>query len=333
MLKKFLQRDDSPGASSAPPMISIVVIVYDMAEQAAKTLRSLFVDYQQDVQAADYEVIIVENESAAPLAPAFVQSLPANFHYVLRPDPEPSPAAAINHGASLARGEHICVMIDGARMLTPGVVRNLLLGHRLHPRAVVAVPGYHLGSELQQEAVNSGYNVAQEKQLLDSVGWPLDGYQLFDVACFSGSCAPGFFQPNSESNCISVSRNIWEELQGFDERFDFSGGGLINLDYYKRACEAPGVMHVVAIGEGTFHQFHGGVTTGGQAAEIREAYITASKAQYRKLRGGEFVSPQTSPVFIGEIPPQALRFLEQSIDSLKRQSAPPVAITARAADG
>ncbi|WP_116367395.1 glycosyltransferase family A protein [Parahaliea mediterranea] len=315
MLRKLLQRADHGGESLviAPPVLSIVVIVYDMAEQAEKTVRSLLLDYQRGVRARDYEVIIVENESARPMAEAFTRNLPANFRYFYRKNAECSPATAINFGARRARGEHICVMIDGARMLTPGVVRNLLLGHQLSPRSVVSVPGYHLGAELQQLAVNSGYGNAEEARLLSSIDWPLDGYRLFDISCFSGSSAPGFFLPNSESNCISLPRNLWQELQGFDEQFDLSGGGLINLDFYKRACELPGVTHVVCIGEGTFHQFHGGVTTGGQAAEKRAAYIDEAKAQYRKLRGAEFESPHTEPVFLGEISVNAMRFVQQSM--------------------
>ncbi|GAB3281265.1 glycosyltransferase [Parahaliea aestuarii] len=315
MLRKLLQRADLGGdaLAPAPPVISIVVIVYDMAEQAEKTVRSLFLDYQQGVHAEDYEVIVVENESPRPMAKAFINSLPANFQYHYRVDAEASPAAAINFGARQARGQHICVMIDGARMLTPGVVRNMLLGHQLSPRAVVSVPGYHLGAELQQLAVNSGYCSAEEARLLASIDWPLDGYRLFDISCFSGSCAPGFFLPNSESNCISLPRNLWQELQGFDEQFDLSGGGLINLDFYKRACELPGIKHVICIGEGTFHQFHGGVTTGGQATEARNAYIEAARAQYREIRGAEFVSPQTQPLFLGEISANAMPFLQESI--------------------
>ena len=61
----------SGGAESQPPVVStkgpalsLVVIVYDMPMQAEKTLYSLTADYQQGVEASDYEVIVVENESA-----------------------------------------------------------------------------------------------------------------------------------------------------------------------------------------------------------------------------------------------------------------------------
>lgn len=324
MLKKFLQRNEHETEAPArrSPVLSIVVIVYDMPAQAEKTLFSLIADYQQGACADDYEVIVVENASDNPLTAEFTDTLPRNFRYYYRRNGEPSPAAAINFGAEQACGEHICVMIDGARMLTPGVVRNLILGHQLSPRAVVSVPGYHLGRQLQQLAVNSGYDAVEEAELLSSIDWPLEGYRLFDISCFSGSSAPGFFLPNSESNCISLSRELWQELQGFDERFDFSGGGLINLDFYRRACELPAIKHVVCIGEGTFHQFHGGVTTGGQAADVRERYIQDSKEQYRLLRGVDFESPRTEPVFLGEISQHAMRFLEQSMTRLGNRFAP-----------
>ena len=312
MLARFLRKDERAGYGSDVIAVSFVVIVYDMPQQAENTVRSLLPDYQLDVSGREYEIIIVENASPNLLRPAFLDGLPDNVRYFLREQPEPSPAEAINYGASQARGEHICVMIDGARMLTPGVVRSILMGHRMLDNAVVTVPGYHLGRELQQQAVNSGYSMERERELLASIAWPEAGYRLFDIACFSGSSAPGLFLPNSESNCISLRRGLWQTLAGCDARFDLRGGGLINLDLYKRACEHPGVQHVIALGEGTFHQFHGGVTTGGQSRELREAYIEQSRAQYRTLRGEEFVSPMTRPVYLGEIPAQAQKFVHCS---------------------
>ena len=49
-------------------------------------------------------------------------------------------------------------MIDGARMVTPGVVRQALDVFRTAPHAAVSAPGYHIGHKLQQIAVNEGYN-------------------------------------------------------------------------------------------------------------------------------------------------------------------------------
>lgn len=329
-IKKMMNSTGTGQETPAPtggPSVSFIVILYDMPLQAEKTLYSLSAEYQQGVTESDYEVIVVENESANNLDHNFVANLPANFSYHLRAEREPTPVHAINHGVGISRGRHVCVMIDGARMVTPGVVRNILRGHRLNDKAVVTVPGYHIGDQLQQEAADEGYGVTEDQALISSIGWPANGYGLFDIACFSGSCAAGFFRPNSESNCISIPREIWAALGGMDTRFNLRGGGLVNLDLYKRACEFPGVEHVVLLGEGTFHQFHGGVTTGGEAREVRAALIEEMKEQYENVRGKPYQSPQTEPVFLGELPVQVLSFIKSSAEPVldQRKSNSPTA--------
>lgn len=301
------------GEVAAPaPKVSLVMIVYDMVAQAENTIRSMLTDYQLDVELHEYEVIIVENESPNLMQAEFLRSLPDNFRYFLRRDAETSPGPAVNFGASKATGENICILIDGARMLTPGAIKNVLLGHKLGDSSVVSISGYHLGHEVQQEAVNSGYDYECERRLLASISWPEDGYRLFEISCLNASTKQGFFMPISESNCISVPRRIWDDMCGYDTRFDFKGGGLINLDFYKRACEYPGAQHIILPGEGTFHQFHGGVTTGGQESADRNAYIEASYEQYCTLKGADYDCPKTNPIFLGEVPRQAQRFVVYS---------------------
>ncbi len=325
VLKKVKQVFSKACNPESRPVVSMIVVVYDMPEQAKNTLISLSTDYQQDVLLDDFEVIIVENESSNMMDAGFVESLPRNVHYYSRKETEGTPVHALNFGGAKASGSHICPMIDGARMLTPGVVKNILLGHRISKCAVVSTPGYHLGEQLQQESVNSGYGLESEAALMRSINWPEDGYRLFDIACFSGSCASGFFLPNSESNCISVPRDIWQKLGGFDIGFNLRGGGLANLDFYKRACEFPGVQHVVIPGEGTFHQFHGGTTTGGADQAVRAKYIEASKEQYLQLRGEEYSSPVTEPVYLGQLPEQSYKFLHYSSGRrLKSRGEPPL---------
>ena len=95
-------------------------------------------------------------------------------------------------------------------------------------------------------------------------------------------------------------------------RFDQIGGGLVNLDFYKRACELPGVGHVVLLGEGTFHQFHGGVTTGGVERRARAALLEDFQKQYEQLRGSAFEPPDSTPIYLGEIPSQLMRFVRVS---------------------
>lgn len=311
-LQQGVRRFKSNRQGKSEDITSFVLIAYNMPAQAENTIRSLLPDYQRGVRAQEYEVLIIENESANTIRKEFLDTLPFNFSYHLRHETQPTPIHAINYGLEHARGKSICVMIDGARLLTPGVVKNTILGHRISSNAIVTVPGYHLGFELQQTAVGSGYDSAREQALMGSISWPEDGYRLFDIACFSGSCVHGFYLPHSESNCISMPREIWEDLGGYDVRFDMRGGGLVNLDLYKRACEYPGVNHIFLHGEGTFHQFHGGVTTGGENSEDRQNFIDEIKAQYQQIRGENFSSPETNPIYLGELSKSAQKFVHTS---------------------
>lgn len=324
------------GAPIAPveggPIVSFVLVVYDMPEQAANTVRSLMADYQLGVDPDAYEVLIVENRSKNVMDKGFLDSLPGNFSYFLRDETEPTPTHAINFGIEKSRGQHVCVMIDGARLVTPGVVRNIILAHRIAERSIVTVPGYHLGHQPQQQAVANGYDQAAEKKLMKSIRWPENGYRLFDIACFSVSSAAGFYMPHSESNCISLSRDIWADLGGYDPLFDTKGGGLVNLDLYKRACEYPGSTHIVLQGEGTFHQFHGGVTTGGKDVGDRPAFMAEIKQQYKDIRGDWFSQPQTDPIYFGELSEYVQRFVFHSAGSKLQQQGKLKEVPAISAD-
>lgn len=311
-IKQRVRRLMSGRRGGGEELVSFVLIAYDMPAQAENTIRSLLPGYQRGVSPEDYEVLIVENKSPNTISRQFLDTLPSNFSYHLRQETQPTPIHAINYGLERARGKNICVMIDGARLLTPGIVRNTILGHRIAGNAIVTVPGYHLGNELQQNAVTGGYDVEREQGLMRSISWPDNGYRLFEISCFSGSSKFGFFLSQSESNCISMPRDIWRALGGFDTKFESRGGGLVNLDLYKRACEFPGTKHIVLHGEGTFHQFHGGATTGGEDVQAREKLIEAIKAEYERIRGQKYKAPETDPIYLGELPREAQKFIQMS---------------------
>jgi glycosyltransferase involved in cell wall biosynthesis len=97
-----------------------VVVVYNIPREAPRTLRSIAADYQRNIAAEEYEVIVVDNGSNPPFDASIFASLPGNFR-LIRIDPAPpSPAHALNRGIAEAKGDVIGVMIDGARMITPG---------------------------------------------------------------------------------------------------------------------------------------------------------------------------------------------------------------------
>jgi glycosyltransferase involved in cell wall biosynthesis len=296
---------------ASKPLLSIVVMVYKMPRQAMNTIYSLSAHYQRDVNEEDYEIIVMENPSDDMLGKEQAESVASNVRYFYYEETLPTPVNAMNYGAEQARGEWVGVMIDGARMVSPGMINYILAARRLGENVVIAVPGYHLGQKVQQEAMLEGYNEEVEMEMLESVNWKNDGYRLFEICCLSGTSAGGYFKPIGECNCFGMPRHIWQKLGGYDPGFTETGGGQCNLDLYKRAVELPETTLVTLLGEGSFHQFHGGITTGTKGEERLKA-MQDHFNQYTELRGEPYKPPLKRSVYLGTLPDCALKFVRHS---------------------
>jgi hypothetical protein len=292
------------------PELSVVVVVYRMRREAPRTLHSLCTAYQRGVGEDRYEVIVVENPSDQMLSAQDVQRYGPQFRYLVNPKSSRSPAAAINLGARESAGLHLMLIIDGARILSPGVLRQTLIALRLYDRPAVATLAWHLGPDNQARSIHKGYCQEVEDRLLAESGWEADGYRLFDVSSLASSSERGWFFPLAESNCITLSREHYEALGGYSEEFQSPGGGFLNLDFYARAVADPERPLVVLLGEGTFHQFHGGVATNRRDDEP----IRQFRDEYERLRGRPFATPETTPVYFGGMPEFAMPFMRSSFD-------------------
>lgn len=288
-----------------------------MAREISRTLYTLSGEYQRGVNTDDYEVIVVDNGSAEPLDASLVQSFGLNFR-LIRLDGSPSPAPAINTAVAQANGEAISVCIDGARMLSPGIVRRTLQALQIHSDPLISTIGLHLGPILQNRSMLQGYNQQVEDALLETVNWRHDGYELFRISCLAGSSRRGWFRPIAESNFVTVRRNSYDRLGGFDERFITPGGGLVNLDFYRKAAEQLDQV-VMLLGEGSFHQFHGGVATN---TPLASSPGPGFAAEYAAIRGCGYAVLERPHDYLGAVPPQALPLVMQSLRSLEGSEAP-----------
>ena len=217
-----------------------------------------------------------------------------------------SPAYAVNRGLAAARGKIIGVMIDGARIVTPGFLHFARSGAGLYRRAVVASLGWYLGLDIQRWAIECKYNQKREDALLASIGWPQDGYRLFEIAALDESSVDGWFHRISESNGLFLSSESWDLLGGFDERFDSPGGGLLNLDIMIRALEMPERELVILLGEATFHQIHGGIATNAEFRIFPQKF-NEWRQQYESIRQKPWAVPeQVQRTYIGTLPQPAL---------------------------
>jgi glycosyltransferase involved in cell wall biosynthesis len=287
--------------------LSIVVVAYDMEREVARTLRSLAPTYQRDIDASDYEVVLVDNGSPRPIGEEILAAFPGRFRTVRLDNASPSPAHAANVGLEMAEGELVGLLIDGARLASPGLLSQSRVADRVADRAVVATLAWHLGTEEHMRAEEVGYDQAAEDRLLAEADWESDGYRLFDISTLAGSSRRGWFGALDESNALFMHRAMWKELGGLDEQFALPGGGALNHDLYRRACALAGSRLVVLLGEGTFHQIHGGALT--SASYPREWALS----EYETLRGTPLDVPAFDPLYLGTVPPAALPHLDYSI--------------------
>jgi glycosyltransferase involved in cell wall biosynthesis len=241
------------------PDVSLVVVSYTMERELPRTLQSLSPPYQHACPRGRSEIIVVDNGSAQPPDERDFAGIDANIRVRLQVNATVSPVAAINAGLAEARAALIGVWIDGARLASPGLIDACLGAARLHPRPVIATLNYQLGPSLQYFSADHGYDQEAEDRLLESIDWPSDGYRLFDIATSEMRHGPA--GPMLETNALFLPCELWQELDGYDPLFVEPGGGVANADTLLRACALPGVQLIRVLGEATFHQFHGGLST------------------------------------------------------------------------
>lgn len=278
--------------------LSVVVVMYEMRREIARTLSTLSPGYQK-VAATDYEVIIVDNGSSSPLESEEwqIDGMKVQYHYLL--SDSPSPSKAINVGIEKSSGTYVAIMVDGARMLSPGILGKTIEAFNIYSNPFVTTISFHLGYITQQLSARSGYDQEYEDTLLSTIGWQQDGYRLFQISCFAESCRLGWFGTIAETNFFAVNRSVLQEINGADERFQLPGGGLVNHDLYKRISEKSNIQTVRLIGEGTFHQIHSGVTTQSEQSEYWQVLLE----DYKKVTGTDYQLPAPSTFVLGELHP------------------------------
>ena len=272
--------------------LSVVVTFYNMRREAARTLTSLSRAYQQGIEDLSYEVLCLDNGSDPPLDQTFVESFGPEFRLVRPETPHPSPVGPMNALAREAKGRVLAVMIDGAHVITPGVLRQAMEGFSEHPGGLVALRAWFVGGDQRWLSV-AGYSRELEDQLFEGIGWPRDGYDLFRIGSPTSSHQNTWFRGMAESNCLFLPASLYQRIGGFDEGFDEPGAGLANLDLFSRAIEAAEGPLVALLGEASFHQFHGGTTTNVSDRE-KDRRVRDYMVKYEELKGESFKSADMS---------------------------------------
>jgi hypothetical protein len=292
---------------SPRPWISIIVVFHNMSREAPRTLYSLSREYQRDCDDLAYEVIALDHGSSPPLPSGLVDRHGSHFGIRRIETDRASPVIAINEAVRAARGRYVAISIDGARILSPGILSGIAHAARLFDTAFVHTLAFHLGPGLQSETMAQGYDRQTEDQLLEKIRWREDGYRLFEISELAGSSSGGFLSNLAESNCFAMPRGTFLDIGGFHPGFQSAGGGLANLDIYRRAFAQPDLVPVRLLGEGTFHQIHGGVATNVPKAKHPWALYVR---EYEHIYNRSWSPPaEQQPFFLGRLDPSARRFL------------------------
>lgn len=278
--------------------LSVIVIFHNMQREAARTLFSLTPAYQQGVSAEEYEVIAIDSSSSSPLDPAWVKSFGPQFSYHSVDWEYPSPCRAMNEGVKLARGKNVMCVVDGARILSPGILSKTLEVFKRDKSPFVYTLGMHLGPKVQNESILDGYDQKEEDVLLEGIGWQQNGYKLFNVSSVALSSRQGFYSQLSESNCFALDKKRFFDFGGFNEGFKSPGGGLVNLAFFNNVMSDATISPVMLLGEATFHQYHGGVATNVPMADHPWQKFSA---EYTKLYGQEYEPVYREPSYFGVI--------------------------------
>lgn len=290
----------APPAGFLPLDLSVVIVIHNMRREAERSLLALSRRHQEGIEDLRYEVVVVENGSDAEqrLGEDAVRSFGREFRYLdLGREATTSPVPALNRGIATARGRALAVMIDGAHVVTPRVLHYGMVGLAAYAPAVVAAQAWYVGPGQQGDVMRGGYDQEHEDQLFEQIAWPSDGYRLFEIGHFVGD--RDWFDGLWESNCLFVGRELLEQVGGFDEGFAMPGGGYTNLDLYERLASSPGLRVVSIIGEGSFHQVHGGTTTNLPDPLERRARVRSYAEHFAELRGRPFMGPEKPIHYVG----------------------------------
>ena len=138
--------------------------------------------------------------------------------------------------------------------------------------------------------------------------WPENGYRLWEIAAPTPQVRRGYAAPTAESNCIFLRKHLFDELGGFDERNTAPGGGFVNLDFFARAVAVADPVFTL-LGEGTFHQMHGGAATGLAEPSLQKR-LKQWRAESEAL--GQVIAPDYEFILAGHMPLECANWLARN---------------------
>lgn len=301
--------------------LTILVVFFNGKREAERTLHSLTTDYQIDSVKGSYKVLVLDSGSSEPLDQARVESFGDYFEYHYVKTSHPSPTEALAYGLSITDTPYISVCIDGARMLSPGILKHFFQILEVDSNPHVFTPRYYIGEYDQMDSVHLGYNKEEEDKLFKSIPWRENGYRLFDICSIEQSEEYEYGSP-AESNLFFVKTDELIKSKIFEKPYYSAGGGLINLDCFLYFSNRPKIKNYCLVGEGTFHQIHGGVASNtaredNKVPEYRIEYYKINNTSYHRTRFDIIYYGKYNEHSIKYIPTDKLDIIQSFVDKVE----------------
>lgn len=259
------------------PKFSVIMYLEETDERAERSLFALTSEFQREVTAEDYEVIVVDNSAEDGLRERWGERFPG-FRFLRFVREYETPWEAVNFAVGEARSEKVLCCLQGARILSPGALKYALsaLNFCQHPFV------YTL--DMCLESVD------------DEKAWRSDGYSLFTRAHAIGGEDRGFFSRMNGSGCFGMTKRDYIRIGGLEEGFRTPIPGLAERDLFNRVHEEAGFVPVLLLGEASFAQ---------RGACVADAALSeAGNEEFLRIRGKAYKPLFKKPAYLGWISQQ-----------------------------
>ncbi|MFL5906773.1 MAG: glycosyltransferase family 2 protein [Solirubrobacterales bacterium] len=183
------------GSSKGGRKLSVIVPTRDRPEKLDPTLAALA--EQRDMDRRDYEVIVVDDGSAPPVAPRETTDGPVST--VIRLDGD-GPAAARNRGASAARGE-LLVFVDDDMQVVPNFLASHWLAHLEWPGTLQV--GLNRLPETASASPFGRFRQGIDEEYVPQLAGPIETSSAINFCAAAN---------------MAIERHTFERLGGFDPK-------------------------------------------------------------------------------------------------------------------
>jgi len=230
------------------PLVSIVIPSRDNGAVLRQCVESLFANTSYD----NFELMLVDNQSADPVALAYFDELAVHARVQLLRYPHPFNFSAINNlGASAAKGQVLLFLNDDTEVLAPDWLERLL-GYAQLP---------HIGA-VGAQLLFPGAERIQHCGIVNLADGPGHAF------CQARAGDPLYFGRNVlEWNwlavtgaCLMVERNKFDAVGGFDETFPVAYNdvdlcfALRKAGWHNVVCNAVQLLHHESLSRGLDHE-------------------------------------------------------------------------------